>query len=187
MLFRSHWPAIVLVRQWSGKDSLGRDLLVCAITLGISAISFRYVESPFRSGRTILRASRPGHVLALGATALVLTVTCTTLLINQYVSSAPPTGSTAVPPLSSPEVEPGAPTTTWPPDVDWSDPARLEQLQGSRSPLSLDCAKPEPPRVFDPSCVVIEGTPTVVLIGDSHAAHLAPAVASIAKIGRAHV
>lgn len=69
-----HWPALVLVDARFGPLGLLPRLLVVAGSIGLAAVSVRYVEDPVRHSRALARRPRRGLALgaALGATALVV-------------------------------------------------------------------------------------------------------------------
>ncbi len=67
-----HWPALILTEGLVGRQlHLWEAGLVVAAVLALSVLTFRYVETPFRSGRPA-RALRIPRALALYPASLVL-------------------------------------------------------------------------------------------------------------------
>ena len=52
-LYLWHWPVLVLMRWTIGLENLGQYLLASALTLGLSMLSYRYIEQPIRNHRFI--------------------------------------------------------------------------------------------------------------------------------------
>ncbi|MCG6924982.1 MAG: acyltransferase [Acidobacteria bacterium] len=72
-LYLWHWPALVVVRSnVVGELTVGHKLLVLATTFLLSALSYRYVETPFRRGVLITEANF--RRVALGSTLGMLLV-----------------------------------------------------------------------------------------------------------------
>ncbi len=118
-----HWPALVLAEARYGPLDLPARLLVVAIAVGLSAVSYRFVEDPIRHNRWL--AWRPGRGLTLGASLCSVSLVVGLIaLVDQprldggTIASAPvlvapspttvagPVPATAVPATSDP------PTTT---------------------------------------------------------------------------
>ena len=170
-----HWPALVLVRQHQRTDSLPRDLLVSTTTLALAATSWRYIEEPFRrsTGRT-----SPRRALAAGALVVAVlagTVTTTLALRERTTEITLPAVTTAGSGATS-STSPG-----WPDDVDWSDTALLDELEASRAIPRVACTGIDMVRPFDPECELLPGDRYLVLVGDSHAAHLAAPLLQVAR------
>lgn len=67
-----HWPLLVFARLVTTETDLVRDVLIALGSLGLAALSFRWVEQPFRvGGRRVLRTSRVSLVAGVGATVIV--------------------------------------------------------------------------------------------------------------------
>jgi len=82
--------------------------------------------------------------------------------------------------------EPTLPSTTEdgskpavPDEIDWSQ--HLDLLEVSRVVPDLPCSNYVLPQPFDPACALVDGDKSLVLLGDSHAASLAPAFIDVAK------
>jgi peptidoglycan/LPS O-acetylase OafA/YrhL len=73
-----HWPLLALARVHDfGQDNLARDLLVVFGALGLSALTYRYIENPIRHGRpwpfsSTRHSIAAGAGLSIGTAALAL-------------------------------------------------------------------------------------------------------------------
>src|SRR5262249_34322615 len=73
-----HWPLLALVRVHDfGQDSLPRALLVVLGSLGLSALTYRYIENPIRHRRPwpfsgARQSIAAGVGLSIGTAVLVL-------------------------------------------------------------------------------------------------------------------
>lgn len=63
-LYLWHWPIYVLLRWTTGMHAVELQLLAIAATFASAAISYRFVEQPFRTS-TFLAALRPSRVVAV--------------------------------------------------------------------------------------------------------------------------
>ncbi len=69
-LYLWHWPLLVLAREWLGRELLtDESVAVLALCGLLSALSWRFVEQPFRRRRG--RAARPYPLSALAVTLLL--------------------------------------------------------------------------------------------------------------------
>lgn len=169
-----HSPALVLVRVATQSESLVRDVLVALGTLPVAVASWWLIERRFRTSRR-----RTSHekklVLAAGLATVVVVVIGSTATMPRELQA-----QTTVPvtPLlvdtvpTSPEAAEST-TTTTPPDVDWTH--HLDALEASRVVPDLPCTDHVLPMPFDPTCRLVDGASSLVLVGDSHAASIAPA------------
>ena len=169
-----HWPAVIFAQEAWGPLSTAETTLVVAASGIPSAITYKWVEEPFRRSRILIR--RPARGLALGSTCMCVGVLGAVLLL-----AAQPTFETA--PAS--QVKGAA--------------ALSEQKIPQRKAEAL---RPAPPdagkdrgRLYDDGCLVdpvdtrsgecTYGDPdskrTVVLFGDSHAMQYFPAIEPIAE------
>lgn len=124
-LYLWHWPIFVWTGATTGAAS--RFLLAAAITVVVSELCFRLVETPLRRGALgrWWRSHREGRDLALagsGAVALALALFYSTVTPSdravggeeaEFVAPILTTAPTLPPPAGSAEI--GAPTTTTPP------------------------------------------------------------------------
>ena len=72
-----HWPVIVLVRSNLGPERFGSitvRLLTLAVVFALSWATFRWVETPFRSGRTWRRPGRALLIYPVSVAAALATV-----------------------------------------------------------------------------------------------------------------
>jgi peptidoglycan/LPS O-acetylase OafA/YrhL len=69
-----HWPVLTFAAAWNGRLTLPARLGWLLLSLGIAAVSYRFVENPIRRSR--LLTSRPAYsiVMAVGLTFLGLGV-----------------------------------------------------------------------------------------------------------------
>jgi len=70
-LYLWHWPVLVIAEQHAGRDLRPAELAVAlAVTVVMTWASYRFVETPFRTGRTTRR--RRGMLLYPGAVSLAV-------------------------------------------------------------------------------------------------------------------
>ena len=69
-LYLWHWPVYVLARWTSGLESAAPRVAAIALTFGLAALSYRFVEQPFRRSARLKRLPRIA-VVGLGLGALV--------------------------------------------------------------------------------------------------------------------
>ena len=170
-----HWPALVLVRVGTQTDNTPRDVLVALATLPLAALSRRLVEVPFRHLSTSSeRLAR--FTLAGGLSTIAVVAVASTLAMPSGLRA-----SEAEQPLAAaaPREPSHQSVATEGPTFDWS--RHLDLLEASRAVPPLPCSEYELPLPFEPKCRLLEGTRVAVLVGDSHAASLAPAVADAAR------
>jgi peptidoglycan/LPS O-acetylase OafA/YrhL len=74
-----HWPALVLIDVHWGPLSVAQRLAVIAGAVVVAAISYRFVENPFRHSAWV--AAWPRRSLLLGATLLSVTALVAALLL----------------------------------------------------------------------------------------------------------
>ena len=156
-----HWPAFVLSRSYVGRDLTAVETaLVLAATAALSYLSWRFVEQPFRSHRSV--SARSGRQFILGSAATCVVVLAVAIIAARGV------------PGRMPEVA-----------LEY-ERARLESLEraagchrGIGDPISLDSV-----------CALALGSPggtRILLWGDSHANALVPAMASLGAATGSHV
>ncbi len=74
-----HWPLLVFARLYAEGPNLLRDSTIGVVSLGLAALSYRYVEQPFREGRwPALRMTRPTLLVGL---AMLLTMIVAGLVV----------------------------------------------------------------------------------------------------------
>lgn len=156
-----HWPAIGLVlladQRWGLPGARHHHVLVAVLTsVGLAALSHRLVENPVR--RSSRLAPRPFVSLALGG---VLTVT---VLGESFLVARTPDSAAVV---STPDGRPASMLQT-PEDA----------VSDTENDIPRSCFN----EIANTGCILgdPDGDFVVVHIGDSHARHFSPALASIA-------
>jgi peptidoglycan/LPS O-acetylase OafA/YrhL len=196
-----HWPCLEITRRvWAppAVDDLPQPdapavarLLAVLVSLGLAAVTFRYVEEPARAARLlrpVRRALPAAGVLVAGA-----------VVASVLVLPAPPTvpaatlvpGSQALPPVQTRTPSPSAsrrpspaPATSAPARPPLAPALRMTPAAArADQAASRDCfagfgpvTAPAGCRFGDPA-----GSRVVVLFGDSHAAHWFPALDAAAR------
>jgi peptidoglycan/LPS O-acetylase OafA/YrhL len=177
-LYLWHWPVLVVAAGWAGHDlAVGQNLLLCLLALGLSAVTYRFVEAPVREAARLKR--RPPKVsLAFGATLVALSFAVITWT-GQWQAQAGDAASSATGVTIAPTtdaviaaVADAASVGKWPPQpARIANPANSKQCNVSRKATA------------PPLC--IDGDPnaerTVVIYGDSHGAMWIPALDVIGK------
>ena len=174
-LYLWHWPLLVLPLMFLERALSGVEIVVAvAAAIGISWLSWRFVEQPFRYGERSRRATS-WSAIRVGV-AGILSVT----LFAQGLAAALPSSAVAVQPSPSPS---GSPVAS---DGPIALPADLTP--------SLASARDDEERLRGDGCLAFERvkTPpdceygvkgsaiTIALVGDSHAAHWFPAIEALA-------
>ena len=174
-LYLWHWPLLVLPIMFLERSLTGVEVVASvAAAIGVSWLSWRFVEQPFRYGDRSRRATS-WSAIRVGV-AGILTVT----LFTQGFAAALPSSAVAVQPTPSPSGSPVAsngpitlPTDLTPPLASARDDE--ERLRGDGCLAFERVATP-------PNCVYgVKGSAiTIALVGDSHASHWFPAIEAIA-------
>jgi len=174
-LYLWHWPLLVLPLMFLERALTGVEIVVAvAAAIGISWLSWRFVEQPFRYGDRFRRATSWSAIRA-GVVGIL-----TVALFTQGFAAALPSSVVAVQPTASPS---GSPTAS-------NGPIALPQ---DLAP-SLASARDDEERLRGDGCLAFErvttppdceyGVPgsaiTIALVGDSHASHWFPAIEAIA-------
>ncbi|MFM7490119.1 MAG: acyltransferase family protein [Actinomycetota bacterium] len=168
-----HWPALVLVRIATQTESVTRDASVAAATLPLAVASWWLIERRFRTPRR-----RSIHekklVLAAGVATIIVVVIASTATMPRQLQAqtSDPVTSVAVQTTMPPATDDDQIPTTTPVEIDWSQ--HLDQLELSRIVPDLPCTDHVLPMPFDPTCRLVDGDSSLVLVGDSHAASIAP-------------
>jgi peptidoglycan/LPS O-acetylase OafA/YrhL len=155
-LYLWHWPIIVFVRYYFGKDpSPAQALLIISASLVISALSWRWIEQPFRRKQQAISRS----ILFRSATATMASAVAFGLVINAYDGVAARLPAEVMDVYSAKQ------------DVDTVDPSKC--MQGNQDYLSVMSAIGV--------CPLSVGKPTggparYVIWGDSHAHSMTPAI-----------
>jgi len=168
-----HWPALVLVRIATQTESVTRDVFVAVATLPLAIASWWLIESRFRTPR-----HRSTHdkklVLAAGVATIIVVVIASTATMPRQLRAQPsdPVTSVVVETTTPAATDIDQTPATTPVEIDWSN--HLGQLELSRIVPDLPCTDHVLPMPFDPTCRLVDGDSSLVLVGDSHAASIAP-------------
>ena len=163
-----HWPVILMVGDLLTLSPWATFALAAPVATGMAALSFAVLERPIRRTPRLSRFGFSTVVVGVGVSALVA-VTLVPTLLEQDRRPAIAGAETAKP---SKPVGP----TSWdrpvPADMDWARWAADEGIDDTY------CLPGD-----DTSCVAHEEPSglRVVLVGDSHARMLAPALTDLAK------
>ncbi|MFC6154488.1 acyltransferase family protein [Nocardioides yefusunii] len=199
-LYLWHWPLVVLVPVALGRDALGADgiLGVLVLSLFLSWVSYRWVETPFRTAR-LWRAPRralsiyPGSVLAVA----VVVVAASAVVDSRLDSDGATIRVSDYAELLEESDGGGDGTPAVEPEVLAVRAAVLAAREGREIPAGLVPSALDAPRSFadlgdcnyksvtkklcplgDP-----DADRSIVLVGDSHARAASPA---FVEIGRRH-
>lgn len=172
-IYLVHWPIFVLFdAERTGLDGIRLDAFRLALTFGLAALSFRFLEQPIRSGHRIIGRRR--FVVGFAATSIL--VIPVVLVLVSSPTTAPPapliiSADSAVDTVVEPDADSlgsddeTAPPTTAPDrsPIDMTNP--FAGLDASGNPLSAALPTvPSAPTVD----VASLSTPTrVVVFGDS--------------------
>ncbi|HEX8959580.1 MAG TPA: acyltransferase family protein, partial [Solirubrobacterales bacterium] len=191
-LYLVHWPVLVLP---AAGLAIGAELpateraALVGLSIVLGALSYRFVEQPFLHGRRLVFPAR--RTLALGGAAIAVTVLVAAGVdagasreLDSYGGVA---GASAGPNVASasggPQIR-GVPATPAPGPQplprDVQPP--LRQAAKDLDLLEQNGCAVDTPIVQPSNCVYgnVNGTTTIALVGDSHAAQWFPAVQRIA-------
>jgi peptidoglycan/LPS O-acetylase OafA/YrhL len=153
-----HWPVIVVITATVDPGTGPTIALTLLIATALASLSFHILEHPVRTAKTLDR-----HRKAVIAIGLATSVTAALVLIPAVTK--PKTTNTAA-------ADQALATTgfTPVPHLDWN------AIKTEPQPFHNCYGKPAE------SCVVVHGTgPTIMLVGDSHAAMVEPTFVAIAQ------
>ncbi len=201
-LYMWHWPILILGEAYVGDQlTTTQKLALLLVTVGLSALGFSFIENPIRRSRTLV--SKPALVLALGAGA-VLSGLITGVALARYDPNIS-TGIIAVAPTVAPTTTVQTTTTiaSAPVPISMVNTGALQaiieavdvQVVPDNLEPSLLTAENDMPLIYKndchqyydttikPNCIFgdPEGSITVALWGDSHAAQWFSALNVIAK------
>ena len=174
-LYLWHWPLLVLPIMFLERALTGVEIAVSVTAaIGVSWLSWRFVEQPFRYGDRSRRATS-WSAIRVGVAGIL-----TVALFTQVFAAALPSSAVAVGPSPSPS---GTPVAS---DGPITLPADLTP--------SLASARDDEERLRGDGCLAFErvtmppdceyGVPgssiAIALVGDSHASHWFPALEAIA-------
>ena len=174
-LYLWHWPLLVLPLMFLERALTGVEIVVAvAAAIGVSWLSWRFVEQPFRYGERSRRATS-WSAIRIGVAGIL-----TVALFTQGLAAGLAAPATVIQPTPSPS---GSPVAS---DGPIALPADLTP--------SLTSARADEERLRGDGCLAFERvtTPptceygdkgsaiTIALVGDSHASHWFPAIEAIA-------
>lgn len=183
-LYLWHWPILILVAAALGTDIGGWSALVSvAAAVALSLLTYHFIERPCMSSP--VRKSHPGLVIAYGVAGFLIVAAVLTLVINGVRTSGTEPSASASTQVSQTSKDPSQGTEkllTKPSDA---VPADLTP--------SLTGAASAP--VYDGDCLGVmtledkkpcwagdvDAEKSIVVFGDSHAAHFMPALDTIGK------
>jgi peptidoglycan/LPS O-acetylase OafA/YrhL len=184
-----HWPILLIVpAALHMTANVGLGVALAAGSLGVAAVSYRYVEDPIRHQKALKARPWRGISLGLSLSACAAVVA----LVGSQMALAVGRGGPA---LDTRRVLAGAADPTKELTGLIGDAVRTTALPANLTPKLADAAK-DTPVVYPDGCHLgftavkvpkacaygdITATTTVVLFGDSHAAQWFPAFEQIAK------
>ena len=202
-LYLWHWPVLVLTAQWLGRELQLTEALAClVVSWGLSVASFRLVEDPLRrskrlSARNVRSLAFGGGLVAVSLVAsIVVAVTVPSLQGSGAAEDDLLAQMAAVDALIDDDGEVASATL----DADFdaglgrvlSLAVQQRVVPAGLNP-SLRTAGDELPVIYDDGCVStettspaciygdVDATRSIVLLGDSHAAHWFPPVNDLAR------
>jgi peptidoglycan/LPS O-acetylase OafA/YrhL len=177
-LYLWHWPVLVIAAGRAGRDlTVAENLVLCVIALGLSAVTFALIEDPIRSA-VPLKRRHPAVSVAIGAALVALAFGFAGWKLGGgadqsgtvMASSLTPNYATARDVANA--VAQGANVKDWP-----DQPKRI-----ANPAYSKEC---DVTRKDTTSSVCVHGDPngsrSLVVYGDSHAAMWVPALDVIGK------
>ncbi len=179
-----HWPAMVFVAAWLDRSIGGWPaILMAAASLGLAAVTYRWVEQPVRRSPRLVGSPRRSVALGLGTTIVLATV---------FLALMSVPGDVVGPGERAEDIARRAL------DARRLDEAALVEEVPSNLVPALAGADQDLPTVYDDGChrSILQTTPIlcgygdaradrrVVIFGDSHAAQWVPALDALGR--RAH-
>ena len=174
-LYLWHWPLLVLPLMFLERALTGVEVVASvAAAIGVSWLSWRFVEQPFRYGDRSRRATS-WSAIRVGVAGIL-----SVALFTQGLAAALPLSAVAVQPTPSPSGSPVASDgpITLPADLTPSLASARDDEERLRGDGCLAFERVTTP----PNCVYgVKGSAiTIALVGDSHASHWFPAIEAIA-------
>ena len=153
-----HWPVILVITRTFQPSTTATIALTVLIATGLASISYQILEQPIRLS-TLLDRHRHTVIATSLAASLIAAVVIIPTITNPTTSSAAVTQNLAT-----------AGFTPVPTNINWA------AIKNEQQPFHNCYGKPAD------SCVVVHGTgPTILLVGDSHAAMMVPTFTAIAQ------
>jgi peptidoglycan/LPS O-acetylase OafA/YrhL len=154
-----HWPVVIVINRSFALSTLSTIGVTVLLATALAALSFHMLERPIRMSALLDR-----HRGAVIASGLAISVVAALVLIPAITDPDDSARDVAGPELTTSGLVPV------PSDLDW-------QAIGATLPRLHNCFG-EPPD----ACTVVRGPGAhVLLIGDSHAAMVAPTLTKVAK------
>lgn len=174
-LYLWHWPLLVLPIMFLERALTGVEIVASvAAAIGVSWLSWRFVEQPFRYGDRSRRATS-WSAIRIGVAGIL-----SVALFTQGLAAALPSSAVAVQPTPSPSGSPVASDgpITLPADLTPSLTSARDDEERLRGDGCLAFERVTTP----PNCVYgVKGSAiTIALVGDSHASHWFPAIEAVA-------
>ena len=174
-LYLWHWPLLVLPLMFLERALTGVEIVASvAVAIGVSWLSWRFVEQPFRYGDRSRRATS-WSAIRVGVAGIL-----SVALFTQGLAAALPSSAVAVQPTPSPSGSPVASDgpITLPADLTPTLASARDDEERLRGDGCLAFERVTTP----PNCVYgVKGPAiTIALVGDSHASHWFPAIEAIA-------
>ncbi len=174
-LYLWHWPLLVLPLMFLERALTGVEIVASvAVAIGVSWLSWRFVEQPFRYGDRSRRATS-WSAIRVGVAGIL-----SVALFTQGLAAALPSSAVAVQPTPSPSGSPVASDgpITLPADLTPTLASARDDEERLRGDGCLAFERVTTP----PNCVYgVKGSAiTIALVGDSHASHWFPAIEAIA-------
>jgi peptidoglycan/LPS O-acetylase OafA/YrhL len=174
-LYLWHWPLLVLPLMFLERALTGVEVVASvAVAIGVSWLSWRFVEQPFRYGDRSRRATS-WSAIRVGVAGIL-----SVALFTQGLAAALPSSAVAVQPTPSPSGSPVASDgpITLPADLTPSLASARDDEERLRGDGCLAFERVTTP----PNCVYgVKGSAiTIALVGDSHASHWFPAIEAVA-------
>ncbi|MCX5978521.1 MAG: acyltransferase family protein [Chloroflexi bacterium] len=182
-LYLWHWPLLVLPLIFLERALTGVEIVASvAAAIGVSWLSWRFVEQPFRYGDRSRRATS-WSAIRIGVAGIL-----SVALFTQGLAAALPSSAVAVQPTPGPSGSPapspsGSPVAsdgpiTLPADLTPSLTSARDDEERLRGDGCLAFERVTTP----PNCVYgVKGSAiTIALVGDSHASHWFPAIEAVA-------
>jgi peptidoglycan/LPS O-acetylase OafA/YrhL len=196
-LYLWHWPVLIIAAQRAGHSlPLAQNLGLVAVALGLAVLTHYAIENPIRFARPLTR--NPWSSLSVGVCLVAAAYGLSGWQLSQHSPSRPPAPqsvsaleSRPAPDIKADEVKDVLSLVAASPAIKQLPPDLALDLQAANKDFAWLLPAPDeclvdPEILESPPCVFgdPEGSRTVVLLGDSHAAQWLQALDDIGK--RAH-
>lgn len=168
-----HYPVLIVLQRFATMSPLLLSLVGALLATSLASFSYQLLESPIRRSALLGRHSRAVVASGLVASLLVALVAIPFLLQNDRLPAIKVAGSGS--PIST-EQSTTPPTTMAGFDVEAATEIPAGSPAAGPAPISSSCLD-----VPIDDCIVVQGDgPRILLMGDSHAAMLLPAMRVVA-------